>query len=162
MNWLDVVILVILAIAVFSGLRVGLIKVLFGVVGIIVGIVLAGRFSESLGDKMTFISNPGWAHIAAFAIILVAVMIIAAIAGGVLSKMISLVLLGWVNRLAGAVLGLFVGAFFMGAILSIWINYLGPSATVASSALANFLLDKFPIALGLLPSQFDPVRNFFK
>jgi membrane protein required for colicin V production len=162
MNWLDVVILVVFAISAFSGLRIGLIKVLFGVVGIIVGIVLAGRFSESLGDKMTFISNPGWAHIAAFAIILVVVMIIFAVLAAVLSKLISLVLLGWVNRLAGAVLGLVVGAFFMAAILSIWVKFLGPSGTVSNSALASFLLDKFPFVLGLLPSQFDSVRDFFK
>jgi membrane protein required for colicin V production len=162
MNWLDIVVLVILAISAFSGLRVGLIKVVFTIVGIIVGIVLAGHFSDSLGAKMTFISNPGWAKIAAFAIILVVVLIIFGVLAAFLSKLISLVLLGWVNRLAGAILGLLVGAFFMGAILSIWINYLGPSNTVANSALANFLLDKFPIALGLLPSNFDPVRDFFK
>jgi membrane protein required for colicin V production len=161
MNWLDVVILVVFAISVFSGLRVGLIKVLFTVVGIIVGVVLAGHFSTSLGDKMTFISNPGWAKIAAFAIILVVVMIISGILAAFLSKLISLVLLGWVNRLAGAVLGLVVGAFFMAAILSIWVHYLGPSATVSNSALARFLLDKFPFVLGLLPSEFDSIRNFF-
>ena len=160
MNWLDIVIIVVLAVSVFSGLKTGFIKMLFGVVGIIVGIVLAGRFADDFAGVLAFIPSD-WAHVAAFAIILIAVMIVAAILGAVLSKLISLVLLGWVNRLAGALLGLFVGAFFMGAILSIWINYLGPSETVSNSALANFLLDKFPIALGLLPSQFDPVRHFF-
>jgi membrane protein required for colicin V production len=160
MNWLDIVIIVILAISAFSGLKVGLIKVLFGVVGIIVGILLAGRFSDSLAGVLTFI-DPQWAKIAAFAIILVAVLIVAAILGAVLSKLISLVLLGWVNRLGGAVLGVVVGALFCGAILAIWVKYLGISDSVAGSALANFLLDKFPIVLGLLPSQFDSVRDFF-
>jgi len=127
---------------------------------LLVGIVLAGRFADDFAGVLTFIPDD-WSKIAAFAIILVAVMIVAWILGTVLSKLISLVLLGWVNRIAGAVLGLFIGAFFMGAILSIWVNYLGPSETVSNSALANFLLDKFPIALGLLPSEFDPVRNFF-
>ena len=160
MNWLDIVIIVVLAISVFNGLRTGLIKMLFTVAGIIVGIVLAGRFADDFAGVLTFIPD-NWSKIAAFAIILIAVMVVAWILGTVLSKLISLVLLGWVNRIAGAVLGLFVGAFFMGAILSIWVNYLGPSETIASSALANFLLDKFPIALGLLPSEFDAVRDFF-
>jgi membrane protein required for colicin V production len=161
MSWLDIVILVILAISAFSGLRVGLIKVLFGVVGIIVGILLAGRFSDDFAGVLTFIPAD-WAGIAAFAIILVAVMIIAAILGAILSKLISLVLLGWVNRLGGAVLGVVVGALFCAAILSIWVHYLGIGDAVAGSALANFLLDKFPIVLGLLPSQFDSVRDFFQ
>jgi len=160
MNWLDIVIIVVLAISVFNGLRTGLIKMLFTVAGIIVGIVLAGRFADDFAGVLTFIPD-NWSKIAAFAIILIAVMVVAWILGTVLSKLISLVLLGWVNRIAGAVLGLFVGAFFMGAILSIWVNYLGPSETIANSALANFLLDKFPIALGLLPSEFDAVRDFF-
>ena len=160
MNWLDIVIIVVIAISVFNGLRTGLIKMLFSVAGIIVGIILAGRFADDFAGVLTFIPDD-WSKIAAFAIILIAVMVVAWILGTVLSKLISLVLLGWVNRIAGAVLGLFVGAFFMGAILSIWVNYLGPGDAVAGSALANFLLDKFPIALGLLPSEFDPVRNFF-
>jgi membrane protein required for colicin V production len=160
MNWLDIVILVILGISVFSGLKVGLIKVLFTVVGIIVGIVLAGRFSDSFAGLLTFI-DPKWAKIAAFAIILVAVLIISGILAAILSKLISLVLLGWVNRLGGAVLGLVVGALFISAILAIWVKYLGIGDAVSGSALANFLLDKFPIVLGLLPAEFDSVRNFF-
>jgi membrane protein required for colicin V production len=160
MNWLDVVILVILAVSAISGLRVGLIKVLFTVVGIIVGIVLAGHFADDFAGVLTFIPD-GWAHIAAFVIILVVVLIISGVLAAFLSKLISLVLLGWVNRLAGAVLGLIVGAFFMAAILSIWVHYLGPSNTVSNSALASFLLDKFPFVLGLLPKEFDSVRDFF-
>ncbi len=161
MSWLDIVIIVILAISAFSGLKVGLIKVIFGVVGIIVGILLAGRFSDSLAGVLTFI-DPKWAKIAAFAIILIAVLIISGILAAILSKLISLVLLGWVNRLGGAVLGVIVGALFVSAILAIWVKYLGIGDAVADSALANFLLDKFPMVLGLLPSEFDSVRDFFQ
>jgi membrane protein required for colicin V production len=160
MSWLDIIILIVLAISAFSGLRVGLIKVLFAVVGIIVGVVLAGQFADDFAGVLTFIPD-AWAKIAAFAIILVVVMIIAGVLAAVLSKLISLVLLGWVNRLAGAVLGLLVGALICGAGLAIWVKYLGIGDAVAGSALANFLLDKFPIVLGLLPSEFDSVRGFF-
>ncbi len=160
MSWLDIVIIVILAVAAFTGLKAGIIKVLFTVVGIVVGVVLAGRFSDSFAGVLTFI-DPNWAKIAAFAIILVAVLIISGILAAVLSKLISLVLLGWVNRLAGAVVGVVVGAIFVSAILAIWVKYLGIGDAVANSALANFLLDTFPMVLGLLPSEFDSVRDFF-
>jgi len=46
-------------------------------------------------------------------------------------------------------------------VLAIWIKYLGIGATLADSALANFLLDGFPFALGLLPGEFDSVCEFF-
>lgn len=161
MNWLDVVIIVVIVISIFSGLKAGLIKVLFGLVGIVVGVVLAGHFSNSLASKLTFINNPDWAKIAAFAIILVAVMLVSAILAAILSKLISLVLLGWVNRLGGAILGLVVGALFISAILAIWVKYLGIGDAVSGSALARFLLDKFPVVLKLLPSEFNSVRDFF-
>ena len=59
MNWLDIVILVALAIAVLIGLRFGLIKAVLLLVGIIVGVVLAGHYSGPLGERLTFISSPG-------------------------------------------------------------------------------------------------------
>ncbi len=161
MNWLDIVILVGLVLAAFTGLKAGIMKILFTVVGIIVGIVLAGRYSDSLAGVLGFINNPDWAKIAAFAIILVAVLIISAILAAILSKLISAILLGWINRLGGAILGIVVGALFWGAILSMWVHYLGPSDAVSHSALARFLLDTFPFVLGLLPSEFDSVRHFF-
>jgi membrane protein required for colicin V production len=162
MNWLDIVILILIVVPTLIGLKIGIIKALFTVAGIIVGVVLAGRFSESLGGSLTFISDPGWARIAAYAIILIVVMLIASILAAVLRKVISAVLLGWVNRLGGAVLGFILGFFFCGALLAMWVNYLGIGATVSDSALANFLLDGFPLILGLLPAEFDSVRNFFQ
>ncbi len=162
MNWLDIVILILIVIPTLIGLKIGIIKALFTVAGIIVGIVLAGRFSESLGGSLTFISDPGWARIAAFAIILIGVMVIASVLAAVLKKVVSAVLLGWVNRLGGAVLGFILGFFFCGALLSMWVNFLGIGSTVSDSALANLLLDGFPVILALLPAEFDSVRDFFQ
>ena len=162
MSWLDIVILILLVVPTLIGLKIGIIKALFTVVGIIVGIVLAGRFSESLGGSLTFISDPGWAKIAAYAIILIVVMLIASVLATVLKNIASAVLLGWVNRLGGAVLGFVMGFFFCGALLSMWVNFLGIGSTVSDSALANLLLDGFPIILALLPAEFDSVRDFFQ
>lgn len=162
MNWLDIVILVLIAVPTFTGLKIGIIKALFTVVGMIVGVVLAGRFSEPLGGLLTFISDPGWAKIAAFAIILIAVMVIAAVLAAVIKWVISAVLLGWVNRLGGAVLGFIMGAVFCGALLSIWVKFIGAGVTIDHSALARFLLDSFPFVLALLPAEFDSVRAVFQ
>lgn len=162
MNWLDIVILILIVIPTLIGLKIGIIKTLFTVAGIIVGVVLAGRFSESLGGSLTFISDPGWANIAAFAIILIGVMLIASVLAAVLKNVLSAVLLGWVNRLGGAVLGFIMGFFFCGVLLSMWVKFLGIGSTVSESALANLLLDGFPVILALLPAEFDSVRDFFQ
>jgi membrane protein required for colicin V production len=162
MNWLDIVIIVLLALAVFFGVKAGIIKLLFMVVGIILGVVLAGRLSDSLGGALKFISDRDIANLVAFAIILIAVMIIAAILAWVVKWAASAVMLGWVNRLGGGILGLFLGFIFCGAVLTMWVKFLGISSAVEGSFLASVLLNGFPIVLGLLPSEFNSVRSFFK
>jgi membrane protein required for colicin V production len=161
MNWLDIVILVVLAIAVVTGLKMGLIKAVLLVVGIIVGVVLAGHYSGPLGERLTFISSEGVAKGVAFAIIMLAVLAAAAIAAALLTWATRLVMLGWVNRLGGAILGLFLGAFFCGALLAMWVHFLGMADIIADSAIATVLLDRIPMVLGLLPAEFDNVRSYF-
>ena len=50
---------------------------------------------------------------------------------------------------------------YVGAILAVWAKY-GGSSIVSHSWLAKLLVDKFPMVLALLPSQFDSLRSFFK
>jgi membrane protein required for colicin V production len=161
MNWLDIVILVVLAIAVVTGLKMGLIKAVLLVVGIIVGVVLAGHYSGPLGERLTFISSEGVAKGVAFAIIMLAVLAAAAIVAALLTWATRLVMLGWINRLGGAILGLFLGAFFCGALLAMWVHFLGMADVIADSAIATVLLDRLPMVLGLLPAEFDSVRSVF-
>lgn len=161
MNWLDIVIAIIIVVSIFSGLKAGIIKVLFTIAGLIIGVVLAGNYSEAIGNKLTFISNPDVAGIIAFIIIMAVVMIAASILAFVIKKIASAVLLGWVNSLGGAVLGLLLGMIFVGALLSMYLKFMGNTDTITHSWLAGFLLDKFPIVMGFLPKQFDDVKNFF-
>jgi len=161
MNWLDIVILVALAIAVIVGLKLGLIKAVLLLAGVIVGVVLAGHYSGPLGERLTFISSVGVAKGVAFVIIMIAVLVVAAIAASLLTWAARLVMLGWVNRLGGAILGLFLGAFFCGALLAMWVHFLGMSQVIADSAIATVLLDRLPVVLALLPGEFGSVRALF-
>lgn len=162
LNWLDIIILVVLAIAVFYGLKTGIIKAVLSLAGLIIGVILAGRFYISLAERLTFISQEGVANAVAFALILIVVMVAAAVLANFLKWVTSLVMLGWVNRLGGAVFGLIMGAIFCGALLTLWGKFLGTPQVFAESNLTGFLLDGFPAVLTLLPSEFDAVRHFFK
>ncbi len=162
MNWLDIVILLIIAVATFLGLFMGLIKAVLVLVGIIVGVILAGRFYTPLSQLLSFIPDEGAAKVIAFAIILIGVMLIAILLAVFLKWAASLVMLGWVNRLGGALFGLLLGALFCGALLAIWVKFLGSDGTVADSTLARILLDRFPLVLALLPGEFDAVRSLFQ
>jgi membrane protein required for colicin V production len=161
-NWLDIVIIVFIAVPAFLGLKAGIIKALFTAAGVIIGVVLAGRLSGALGGALTFISDAGTARVVAFAIILIAVMIASMVAAKLVKWAVSAVLMGWLNYLGGAVLGAILGFIFCGAALTMWVKFLGISAVIENSLLAGVLLNGFPVVMGLLPSDFSSVRSFFR
>jgi len=162
MNWLDIVILVLIAISTLLGLRTGIIKAALSLVGVIVGVILAGRYYVPLSEQLSFISQAGVARTVAFAIILVGVMVLAAVLASVLKRAVSLVMLGWVNRLGGAIFGLAMGAIFCAAVLATWVGFLGAGETIIQSIITPVLLEYFPVVLALLPSEFDAVHSFFQ
>jgi membrane protein required for colicin V production len=162
MNWLDIVLAIFLVISIIGGIANGLIKSVFSLAGLIVGVVLAGRYYSSLADHLPFITNERAASIVGFIIIFLVVVIVASILGAIFTKVVSDIMLGWINRLGGAVFSFFTGALFMAAVLAIWVKYSGENSSISGSYLASVLLDRFPLVLGLLPPEFDIIRRFFQ
>ncbi|MFC1974532.1 CvpA family protein [Chloroflexota bacterium] len=162
MYWLDIVILVVLIVSALFGLKTGIIKAVLSLAGLIVGVILAGRYYVPLSEQLTFIPQVSVAKIVAFAIIVVGVGVIAGVLASFLKWAASVVMLGWVNRLGGAVFGLLLGATFCAALLATWVRFLGAGQAIAESGLAIILLDRFPMVLALLPGEFDAIRSFFR
>jgi len=158
MNWLDIVIIVIIAISAFIGLKIGLIKAVLSLVGLIIGVILARLYYIPLSEQLTFISQVTLAKVAAFAIIMIGVMIIAGILAMILKWIASLIMLGWVNRIGGAIFGLVLGVIFCGTILALWVNFLGVGEVIADSGLAA-ILSQFPSVLGLMPGEFGSIGS---
>jgi len=162
MNWLDIVILVVIAGASFLGLRIGLIRAVLSLAGLIVGVILAGHYYVPLSEQLSFIPQAGVAEVVAFAIILIGVMVVAGVLAKFLKWAASAIMLGWVNRLGGAVFGLVLGALFCGALLATCGKFLDIAGIISESSLAAILLDRFPAVLALLPEEFDAIRSFFQ
>lgn len=161
MNWLDIVILVAIAIFFFVGFKNGLIKTAISLAGLIAGVILAGRFSPALAALLTFLPSESIANMAAFAIIFVAVMVAASVLAFILTRVASAILMGWVNHLAGGAAGIIMGATICAALLATWLKYLGLNSVITQSGLAAILLDKLPFVLSLLPESFSSIRQFF-
>ena len=143
------------------GLRRGLIGMVLPLVELIIGVILAGRFHDTVGGWLP-IDNPEYAGWAGYAIIVVAVLIVSVIIAVVLRRFIRLVLLGWVDRLGGAGLGLALGGLLCAAALAACVKFGLGSDTIECSGIATLLLDWFPAVLVLLPGDFgDAVSDFF-
>src|SRR4030042_3675433 len=108
MNWLDIVIIIVVVSLGIAGLRQGLIRTVFGIAGLIGGIFLAGRYYDELAARL-FPAGATWANIAAYAIILLATLIVAGVVGALVAKVVHFAALGWLDRLIGCILGVVIG-----------------------------------------------------
>jgi len=118
MNWLDIVIILILAGGLASGFKNGFVGELASLAGLILGIWGAVKFSwwtadilESFGLKFSIM--PIISFIVTFLIITIVMQVIA----GIVSKLLEAISLNWINRIAGIFAGVFKAAIFVSVIL---------------------------------------------
>lgn len=122
MTVIDIIILALLALAVFKGIKDGLMRQLGGIVGLILGIFLAGRFSAMLS---------GWLHrvaptlsesvvkVLSFIVIIVVVCLCVVLLSRLLEKVIKITTLGWINRLLGVLLSVSAVVLLIGVLVSV-------------------------------------------
>ena len=107
MEVIDIIILVLIGVGVIQGLMKGSIKQLASIVGFVAGLLLAralfGTVAEQLAPALH--TSITVAQILSFILIWVAVPIGCSLIASVLTKALEVVNLGWINRLAGALLG---------------------------------------------------------
>jgi membrane protein required for colicin V production len=152
---------VVAVLAGIAGLRQGIIRTVFGIAGLIGGIVLAGRYYDGLAAVLSP-AGATWANIAAYAIILLATLIVAGVVGHLVAKLVHFAALGWLDRLVGFILGIVIGGLLCAAVLAIVGKYYpGAEAVISQSVIAKFLMEQFPLLLALLPAEFDFIRDFF-
>ncbi len=164
MNGLDILIGITLALGAFAGLKKGIVGMLLPLVGLVIGVHLAGRYYQTLAERV-FHSQASSMQIISFVIILLAVIFAASLVASLISRALSLILLGWLNGLLGGVLGILLAMIAWGTLLALLLLLfpaLAPEGLIRDSFFASLILDRFPLLLALLPEEFDRVRTFFR
>ena len=120
MQTIDIIIAVLLAIGLIGGLRDGAVKQIAGLAGLIGGLLLGRAFYLPVGEWLTntFNLSAQSAHITAFILILVVVPLLFNLVGWLVSKLLSIICLGWVNRLLGGFIGVLKCALLVGVIIT--------------------------------------------
>lgn len=130
-NWLDLIIIAFTLIFALKGLSSGLIREIFGIIGMIGGFIIAIKFKAEVGawistniydlNKLGLMDSNGTEIIVGFVAALFGIWFIALILGELLTKMLSLSGLGIVDRIGGFVFG---GAkiFLIFAIIAVFIR----------------------------------------
>ena len=123
-NWFDVFLALILLWSGLAGLRAGLARVVVGLVATIVGLVAGFWFYRIVAVKLApWTKTPVIADVFGFLVIFLGVMLLGALVGMLLSRLLRWVGLSWFNHVLGALAGLLRGALVAAALLDLLIAY---------------------------------------
>ncbi len=121
---IDILIFIVLLYFTINGTRKGFIKEISRLVSIVIGLILANKFSPTIKPLLEeWVSYEPALYVISYFIIFISIVIVFGIIASVLQKFFEMILLGWLNRLLGTLLGLLKGLiiislfiFFMEAI----------------------------------------------
>lgn len=164
MNWLDIAIVIIVAFFVTTAFTAGLIRELVTLVSAVLGIVVAGLFHDDLArDVLVFIDDKTAANAISFLVLLGAIYLAGQLIAIMLKQVAAMLLLGWADRLGGALFGLLKGLIVVEVLLILFVTYpqLGLEDAIEDSALASVFLDAASALLFILPDNFERAVDAF-
>ncbi len=164
MNWLDVVIILVFIWFTYSAFNAGLIREVITIAGAIFAVALAGLFFEDLArDINVAIEDEESAKVISFIVIFGATVLASQLLALFLKEAASLLMLGLMDSLGGAIFG-FLKAFIfveMALILALRFPDLGLDGAARGSLIAPFFLDIVPILTKILPDEFKAAVDTF-
>ena len=158
MNWVDVAIVIVLAWFTFSAFSAGVIREVVTIVGVALGVVLAGLFYKDLADDVRLAIDTDHApEIIAFLVIFGACFLAGQLAAMVLKQTASLLMLGTFDHLFGAVFGFVKGMVVVELLLILFVTFptLDLRNTIDQSMFGPLFLHGMPVLLRVLPAEFD-------
>ncbi len=142
MNWLDVVLGILILISVIAGIKKGLARTAVGLGAAILGLLCGLWFHGMLGAYLTFTSR-NVANLIAFFVIFLTFVLAGSLIGFLIDRLLKLVRLSWLNRVAGGAFGLLRGVLVAAIVVMAVMAFTarpGPRS-VTQSRLAPYVID---------------------
>lgn len=163
MTIVDIIIGIILLIGMASGLARGFVRSLFGLAALVLGVIVAGATFSWLAERVfMFVPGDRGPEVIGFLAAFLAVLLVVSFLGRLVSKVLKLAALGWLDRLAGGVLGLAIAAAFTALLLLLIVTVFKGAEkrdSLAGSALANRSLAVSDAIVSAVPEE---VRERFE
>jgi membrane protein required for colicin V production len=153
MNWIDVILISILALTTILGVVKGLVKQIFGLLAVIIGLILAlGFYSQVSSLYLRFISNEVLAHFLGFLTIFLIVLCLGWVSSYTLSKFIKGPL-RFLNNILGGGLGLLKGILICGVVVFALLVFPISKKALKESALSPVCLQMTRAIISLIPKE---------
>jgi len=157
-NWLDAVIVGLIAWFTFSAFQAGFIRETVTIVFAVLGAVLAGVFYQELAkDVLLFIDNDTFARIVAFGIIFGAVALAGQMLALVLKPTVHLLQLGIFDQMAGAAFGFLKAMVFIQVFLILFVTYpkWDLDETIDDSVFGSLIIEDTAVLVKVMPDEFE-------
>lgn len=147
---LDIFFGIILVAFIIWGLSRGIVRNIFGLLGVVVGLIVASRFYLNF-----FISkwHSDYAHLLSFLTLFILVSLLIYLIGHFLYAVMSSIKLGFVDHLLGAILGLITGSMVVWVICFIVLLFPDGNIKIKHSKVSLFVLKEFKWAETYLPQK---------
>jgi uncharacterized membrane protein required for colicin V production len=113
MSWLDITIIVIIAVFTFAGFTKGIISQIFSIAALAGGLIIGFIFYDALGGVLVsekVVENRSIANVGGFIALVLVSYVIIQLAGWITTKLIGTLQLSWLNRICGGAAGAVMGA----------------------------------------------------
>jgi membrane protein required for colicin V production len=168
---IDFIFTIIIVIAIFKGYRKGLVLAIFSILAFIIGLAAALKLSAFVADKLkdNMSISYHWLPFISFVVVFFIVVLLVNLGARLIQKSFDVVLLGWANKLSGAILYIILYLI----VFSIFLFYLEKSRlikpeTIASSKTYSFVaplapkvIDNFGKIIPFFKDMFSELENFF-
>lgn len=168
---IDVLFLLVMVMAVFKGWRQGLIMAIFSTVALIIGLAAAIKLSTVVAGYGTtgMHLHSRWLPVIAFLLVFLGTVMLVRWGGRMLSEMMDLAMIGWVNRLAGILLYAVLYTIVVSVLLFYAVQvHIIPDTTLSSSVTYPFIrpwgpvvIDEFGKFVPWFKGMFTQLEDFF-
>jgi membrane protein required for colicin V production len=161
MTAVDWVVVIILASAVLGGLVQGFFRSVCGLLGLILGLVIAAwNYTKVASLFLPIVKIPAVANTIAFLLIAIAVMALIGLIGNLLAKTLRLLGLGWLDGLAGAVFGFFQGVVLVVIGILVVVAFFPQAHWIADARLPRMFFGACHVSANVTPAELgERVRN---
>ncbi len=156
MNWLDYLLLFILAMSIIEGLRRGMARIVIGLIFAILGVLFGLWFYGYFGGFLApYVSSKPLTNFLGFVFVFVAFVALGGLLGAGCAKLFRWVGLSWADRLAGGAAGILHGAV-VGVVLVLVLMAFPFKPTkdvVGGSRFAPYLIDAAGVVSSMAPRE---------
>ena len=156
MNWIDLVLALVIASSVLSGLAAGFARVGVGFAAMIVGMFCGFWFYGIVAAYVIdYVTSRAIANLIGFFVILTVVLILGAILGTILAKFFKWVGLSWLDRLLGGVFGVVRGFVIAAAMVTVLLAFAPspPPPSVVDSKLLPYVINVSDVLAAMTPHE---------